>query len=42
MFARLKDRRRVAMRCDRCAHAFPSAVTLAATVIFCSFDEDRT
>jgi transposase len=34
MFGRLKDWRRIAMRYDRCAHAFLSAITLAATVIF--------
>jgi putative transposase len=34
MFGRLKDRRRIAMRYDRCAHPFFSATTLAATVIF--------
>jgi transposase len=34
MFGRLKDWRRIAMRYDRCAHTFLSAITLAATVIF--------
>jgi len=34
MFGRLKDWRRVAMRYDRCAHTFMSAITLAATVLF--------
>jgi transposase len=34
MFGRLKDRRRVATRYDRCATTFFSAVALAATVIF--------
>lgn len=34
MFARLKDWRRIAMRYDRCAHTFFSAVCLAATVLF--------
>ncbi|MFV0291883.1 MAG: transposase, partial [Paracoccus sp. (in: a-proteobacteria)] len=34
MFARLKDWRRVATRCDRCPKVFLSAVALAATVIF--------
>ena len=34
MFGRLKDWRRIAMRSDRCAHAFFSAIALAATVIF--------
>ncbi len=31
---RLKDRRRIATRYDRCAHAFFSAVCIAATVTF--------
>lgn len=34
MFGMLKDRRRIAMRYDRCAHAFMSAICIAATVIF--------
>ena len=34
MFASLKDWRRIAMRYNRCAHTFFSAVCLAATVIF--------
>ena len=34
MFGRIKDWRRVAMRYDRCAHTFFSAICLAATVIF--------
>jgi transposase len=34
MLGRLKDWRRIAMRHDRCAHTFFSAITLAATVIF--------
>lgn len=34
MFGRLKDRRRIATRYDRCAKAFPSAAALAETVIF--------
>ena len=34
MFGRLKDRRRVATRYDRCPKVFLSAVALAATVIF--------
>jgi transposase len=34
MFGRLKDRRRVATRYDRCPTAFFSAIALAATVIF--------
>jgi transposase len=34
MFGRLKDWRRIATRYDRCAHAFMSAIALAATVIF--------
>lgn len=34
MFGRLKDWRRIAMRYDRCAHTFMSAISIAATVIF--------
>jgi transposase len=34
MFGRLKDWRRIHTRYDRCAHAFMSAIALAATVIF--------
>jgi len=34
MFGRLKDSRRIAMRYDRCAHTFFSAITLAAAVTF--------
>ena len=34
MFGRLKDWRRTAMRYDRCAHTFMSAITIAAIVIF--------
>jgi len=34
MFGRLKDWRRIHTRYDRCAHAFLSAITIAATVIF--------
>jgi len=34
MFARRKDRRRISMRHDRCAHTFFSAICIAATVIF--------
>ncbi len=34
MFGRLKNWRRIAMRCDRCAHTFFSAIAPAATVIF--------
>jgi transposase len=34
MFGWLKDWRRIAMRYDRCAHTFFSAVYIAATVIF--------
>jgi transposase len=34
ILGRLKDWRRVAMRYDRCAHAFFAAITLAATVSF--------
>lgn len=33
-FGRLKDRRRIAMRYDRCAHTFFSAICIAATVTF--------
>ncbi len=34
MFGRLKACRRIPIRYDRCAHAFFSAVCIAATVIF--------
>ena len=34
MFGRIKDWRRIAMRYDRCAHTFFSALYLAASVIF--------
>ena len=34
MFGRLKDWRRIHTRYDRCAHAFISAIALAAIVIF--------
>ena len=34
MFAKLKDWRRISMRFDRCAHAFLSAIQIAAVVIF--------
>lgn len=34
MFGRLKDWRRIAMRYDRCARTFFSAIALAANVIF--------
>ena len=34
MFGRLKDWRRIAMRYDRCAHTFFSAINIAAIVIF--------
>lgn len=34
MFGRLKDRRRVATRYDRCPEVFLSAIALAATVIY--------
>ena len=34
LFAKLKDWRRIAMRYDRCAHTFFSAICLAATVLF--------
>jgi transposase len=34
MFGRLKDWRRIAMRYDRCAHSFLSAICIAATFTF--------
>lgn len=34
MFGHLKDWRGIAMRYDRCAHTFFSAICIAATVIF--------
>lgn len=34
MFGRLKDWRRIAMRYDRCAHTFFSAICIAAIVIW--------
>ena len=34
MFGRLKDWRRIAMRYDRCAHTFMSAICLAAIILF--------
>jgi len=34
MFAELKDWRRIAMRFDRCAHAFISAIQIAAIASF--------
>jgi len=34
MFGRLKDWRRIAIRYDRYAHTFMSAICLAATVLF--------
>ncbi|AMD92114.1 transposase [Desulfomicrobium orale DSM 12838] len=34
MFGRIKDWRRIAMRYDRCAHTFFSALCLAASLIF--------
>jgi transposase len=34
MFSHIKDWRRIAMRYDRCAHTFFSAICLAASVIF--------
>jgi transposase len=34
MFGRIKDWRRIAMRYDRCAHTFMSAISIAAAVIF--------
>jgi transposase len=34
VFGRIKDWRRIHTRYDRCAHAFMSAICIAATVIF--------
>ena len=34
LFAKLKDWRRIATRCDRCAHTFFSAICIAAAVAF--------
>jgi putative transposase len=34
MFGRIKDWRRIAMRYDRCAHTFLSAITIAAIVTY--------
>jgi transposase len=34
MFAKIKDWRRIAMRYDRCAHTFFSAICIACIVIF--------
>ena len=34
MFGRIKDWRRIAMRYDRCAHAFFSAICITATICF--------
>ena len=34
MFGRLKDWRRIAMRYDRCAHTFFSAICIACSLIF--------
>lgn len=34
MFAKIKDWQRIAMRYDRCAHTFFSAICIAATFIF--------
>ncbi len=34
LLAKLKDWRRIAMRYDRCAHTFKSAIYIAAIVIF--------
>ena len=34
LFAKLKDWRRIAMRYDRCAHTFFSAICIAAVIIF--------
>lgn len=34
MFAKLKDWRRIAMRYDRCAHTFFSAICIASALLF--------
>lgn len=34
MFSRIKDWRKIAMRYERCAHTFFSAICIAAAVIF--------
>ena len=34
MFGRLKDWPHIAMRYDRCAHTFMSAICLAAIILF--------
>ena len=34
IFAKLKDWRSIATRYDRCAHAFMSAIVIAATMLF--------
>ena len=34
MFAKIKDWRRIAMRYDRCAHTFLSAIHIATIIIF--------
>ena len=34
LLAKLKDWRRIAMRYDRCAHTFKSAIYIAAIIIF--------
>ena len=34
MFAKLKDKRPIATRYDRCAHTYMSAICIAATIIF--------
>ena len=34
IFAKIKDWRRIAMRYDRCAHTFFSAICIASTIIF--------
>ena len=39
MFGKLKDWRRIAMRYDRCAHTFFSAICIAASVIFYPINE---
>ena len=34
MFSKIKDWRRIAMRYDRCAHTFFSAISFACSIIF--------
>jgi len=42
MFGRLKDRRRVATRCDRCPKVFLSTIALAATGMFWLYVENES